>query len=108
MHSFALCYLVLCCVVLYLCSLTLQVLNALESPQPLTPPSSHGRKRKRDSNLVYSPEKRAKIAKYAIDHGVMNAHRKFNVPESTVRNFKSAYNFKVHLEKCDEPLELSV
>ena len=49
---------------------------------------SPSRKRKRQENAHYTPEQRAKVAKYAIDNGVMNAARKFEVSESTVRNFK--------------------
>ena len=51
------------------------------------------RLRKREkSNAKYDAETRAKVAKYAIMNGNAKAVKKFNVPESTVRNFKKKYN----------------
>ena len=67
---------------------------------PNTPPS-RGLKRKRSNYKVYTPEDRAKIARYAIDSGVNNAGRKFGINESTVRTFKKAYNKIMAEEKSD-------
>ena len=39
----------------------------------------------------YTPEERATIGKYAIDHGVNEAAHKYSINESTVRSFKNAY-----------------
>lgn len=55
------------------------------------------RKRKRGAYCTYDDETRAKIARYAIDNGVMKASRKFTtdlgtkVNESTVRSIKASY-----------------
>ena len=67
--------------------------------------SSVSRKRKRGNYQVYSDETRAKIARYAINNGVMNAVRKFSreldspVRESTVRSKKTSYLKEVNRGK---------
>lgn len=58
---------------------------------------SGSRKRKRGNYERFSPETKAKIARYAINHGASKAARYYsttlnkNVQESTVRRFKTAY-----------------
>ena len=81
-----------------------QVQRVLDSP---TRPKTPTRKRKRSGIDKYTPDKRAKIANYAIQHGVMKAHREFNCPESTVRNFKKAYSKIVqHTQTTPDKLEV--
>ena len=59
--------------------------------------ASGGIKRKRGTYQNYSPEVRAKIARYAVENGIANAARKFSkdlggsVNKSTVRSIKSSY-----------------
>jgi len=62
-----------------------------------TPPSSF-KKRKRGTYNAFDSERRAKIARYAVDNGVMNAARRFTVNESTVRNLKKQF---LHMKKSD-------
>uniref|UniRef100_A0A8W8MB69 Uncharacterized protein n=1 Tax=Magallana gigas TaxID=29159 RepID=A0A8W8MB69_MAGGI len=58
---------------------------------------SGSRKRKRGNYERFSPETKAKIARYAINHGASKAARYYsttlnkNVQESTVQRFKTAY-----------------
>ncbi|CAG2251561.1 unnamed protein product [Mytilus edulis] len=62
-----------------------------------SPVGKGGTKRKRGNYNNYSPEVRAKMAKYAIENGVQNTARKFTtdlgspVNESTIRSIKSSY-----------------
>ena len=69
---------------------TVESKQACESANKLVEKCKQGpaRKRKSQENAQYTPEQRAKVAKYAIENGVMKAARKFGVGESTVRNFK--------------------
>ena len=59
--------------------------------------SGSGKKRKWGEYVHYSPEVKAKIARYAIDNGPTKAAKHFskvlekNISESTVRGFKSSY-----------------
>ncbi|XP_077986275.1 uncharacterized protein LOC144440771 [Glandiceps talaboti] len=59
--------------------------------------SSVSRKRKRGKYQFYSAETRAKIARYAIDNGVMNAVRNFSkeldspICKNTIRSMKTSY-----------------
>ena len=66
-------------------------------------------------NRQYSDELRAKIAKYAAENGNCRAVAKYNVPESTVRNFKKEYLCKLKemksvtslpVKKTGRPLKL--
>ncbi len=62
-----------------------------EALHPASPPAKKGTKRKRDYK-VYTPTERAKIARYAIQHGNSRAAKHFSTPdhklnESTVRGF---------------------
>jgi len=62
-----------------------------------SPVGKGGTKRKRGNYNNYSPEVRAKMARYAIENGIQNAARKFTselgspVNESTIRSIKSSY-----------------
>lgn len=71
-------------------------------------PASESRKRKKYGN--YSGELRAKIARYAIDHGNTAAARHFSstldakINESTVRGMKSAYE---KMRKINEKMKIA-
>lgn len=70
------------------------------------------KREKRGTYNVYSPEIRAKIGKYAVENGVMNASRHFTselgspVRESTIRNLKKAYMKSRDKTPCRRVLEL--
>lgn len=61
------------------------------------------RKRSNNSNKKYDEESRAKIAKWAIENGNISAVKKFDMPESTVRNFKKKYQKAVSLQPINAP-----
>ena len=52
-----------------------------------------------------TPEQKANIGKYAAEHGIVNAIRKFSknfdqmLKESTIRGWKKAYLKELHLRK---------
>ena len=43
------------------------------------------------NNNVYDDQTRAKVGKWAAENGNASAVTRFNIPESTVRNFKRRY-----------------
>ncbi len=57
-------------------------------------PAERGRRKKYNN---YTPQQRATVGKYAVEHGVMSAKKKFSlmfkmdINESTVRRFKTDY-----------------
>lgn len=59
----------------------------------------------------YTPEQRASVGKYALEHGVMSAKRKFSlkfkmdINESTVRRFKTAYLHEKRKRREDDEEE---
>lgn len=52
---------------------------------------SSSKKRKRGVYNSYGCEQSAKMIRRAVEHGLMNASRKFNVNESTITNMKQQY-----------------
>ena len=64
-------------------------------------PSPGSRKRKRGGYKTYTPEQRAKYAKFAVEIGVAKAAKKLStqlgarVSETTIRSMRDDYNKKV-------------
>jgi len=61
---------------------------------------TESRDKKRGLHLIVSLEQKARIGKYAADHGTTNAIRHFtmdfpNLHESTVRGWKAVYSKEV-------------
>ena len=71
----------------------------------LSDPSPAAKRRKeRGKYTTYTAEDRAKIGKYALEHGNEKARRRFlaqfpNLKESTVRNFKRAYKDQLNVQR---------
>ncbi|CAH3151308.1 unnamed protein product, partial [Porites lobata] len=68
---------------------------------------------KRSKYVQYSGEDRAKIAKYSCEHGNTKALQHFskeypNLKESTLRNFKKAYQDKLKFTAWSSPLLLEL
>ena len=66
--------------------------------------SPAAKRRERGKYTMYTAEDRAKIGKYALEHGNEKARRRFltqfpNLKESTVRNFKWAYKDQLHVQR---------
>lgn len=51
--------------------------------------------RRKHSKKHYSPELKAQIGRHAAENGNAASCRKFNIPESTVRGFKTKYLAKL-------------
>lgn len=72
------------------------------------------RKSKRGPYHKYTPEQRADIGKYAVQHGVVSAKRKYSMKldvdlnESTVRGFKMAYLDEVNRKRKADEDDISV
>ncbi|KAH3816926.1 hypothetical protein DPMN_118451 [Dreissena polymorpha] len=75
-------------------------LNSVVEREYQTSPALSGKKRKRGQYTCYSPESKAKLARYAIEHGNSKAAKHFSsksgtsINESTIRNFKASYLLK--------------
>ncbi len=76
-----------------------EIIQVLHTPEP-----KRGKKRKQYT--YYSPEKRAKIAKFGLQHGASKAARHFSTAdnklgESTVRNFIKQLKSKMAADGTD-------
>lgn len=79
--------------------------NVLSAVSDLADPcsSSSSKRQKRGKYAIYTDEDRAKIGKYASEHGNERARKRFikvfpKLHESTVRNFKKRYLAKLKEE----------
>ena len=65
--------------------------------QLMSQKQKHRQENRRGQYNTYTPEQRATVGKYAVEHGVVSAKRKFSlkfkidINESTVRRFKTDY-----------------
>ena len=70
----------------------------------LADPSPAKKRRKRGNYTQYSPQQRASIGKYALENGNKRARMHYlcefpDLKESTIRNFKKAYQEKLHQQR---------
>ena len=75
-----------------------------EAVAELSDPSPAKKRRARGSYTNYSPADRAQIGRYAFENGNERARKHYkskfpNLKESTIRNFKRAYNQKLDFQR---------
>ena len=86
-----------------------ETLNQVVNREYNASPSS-GKKRKRGDYYRYSPEQKAKMARYAIMNGNSKAATHFSkvlgrkINESTIRGFKASYI--IYRKKCQAKIQL--
>ena len=78
----------------------------------LADPSPAKKKKERGNYTQYSPQQRASIGKYAFQNGNERARMHYlcefpDLKESTIRNFKKAYQEKLHSNESNFILSLS-